>query len=129
MKLKKFFSQAFALGADVCLTATDADILKRIAKFIVDKQMGEPALMFVQTLAPLNFIGASSLHFFEPFATMVLNKKDYNHFAELLENRRAVETLAKFIEEEMELREKDAAEEAEPAASGKDEKERNENET
>lgn len=122
MKLKKIFSQAFALGADVCLTATDADILKRLAKFIVDKQMGEPALMFMQTLAPLNFIGASSLHFFEPFATMVLNKKDYNHFAELLENRRAIETLANFIEEEMEGRKNETAEDVKTAGSGECEK-------
>jgi hypothetical protein len=75
------------------------EIIDKIAKFIVIRKMAAPAIMLIESLRPLNFIGSQLLYFFAPFAEIIFNPKEYQEFAALLENREYVKILIDRIDE------------------------------
>jgi hypothetical protein len=81
------------------LTEEQAEILRRLAAKVVEWKMTVPAIMFLESVKPLNYIGAQALVFFEPFVQTLFNFKDYDTFREMMENRENVERLLLKIEE------------------------------
>ena len=75
------------------------EIIDKIAKFIVIRKMAAPAIMLIESLRPLNFIGSQLLYFLAPFAEIIFNPKEYQEFAALLENREYVKILIDRIDE------------------------------
>ncbi|MBU1627412.1 hypothetical protein KKB18_08600, partial [bacterium] len=71
----------------------------KIAKKIVDMQMAVPAIMFLESVKPLNFIGSQAMAFLQPFATAIFTLKDYDKFRIILEDRRSIEALICHIED------------------------------
>ena len=49
-----------------------------------------PAVLFLESVAPLNGVGAQALHFLQPFATAVLDPVRYAALARFLERRGSV---------------------------------------
>jgi len=49
-----------------------------------------PAVLFLESVSPLNNVGAQSLHFMQPFATAVLDPVKYATLARYLEKRGSV---------------------------------------
>jgi len=74
-------------------------ILMKLAKKVVDMQMGVPAIMFLESVKPLNFVGSQALAFLQPFATALFTLKDYDKFRIILEDRRSIEALICHIED------------------------------
>jgi len=74
-------------------------LLKRVAKKIVDMQMGTAAIMFLESVKPLNFVGSQAMAFLQPFATVLFSYEDYEQFRIILEDRRSIEVLISYIEE------------------------------
>jgi hypothetical protein len=81
------------------LTEEQAAILHRLAAKVIEWKMTVPAIMFLESVKPLNYIGAQALVFFEPFVQTLFNFKDYDTFREMMENRENVERLLLKIEE------------------------------
>jgi hypothetical protein len=79
-------------------------LLKKIAKKIVDLQMGVVAIMFLESVKPLNFVGSQAMAFLQPFATAIFTWKDYEEFRVILEDRRSIEALIYHIEELEDIR-------------------------
>jgi hypothetical protein len=50
-----------------------------------------PAILFLESCAPLNTVGAQALHFMQPFATAVLDPERYATLSRYLERRGSVE--------------------------------------
>jgi len=73
-------------------------ILKKVAKQVVDRRMAVPAIVFLESVKPLNYIGSQVLVFFEPIVQTVFNFKDYNTFRSALEKRESIETMILQIE-------------------------------
>lgn len=48
------------------LTPEQEEVLNKVARKVVEKRMTVPALMFIESVKPLNFIGSQMLVFFEP---------------------------------------------------------------
>lgn len=66
--------------------------------------MARPALLFLESVRPLNGLGAQALHFMQPFATAVLDPVRYETLARYLERRGSIEWLAQQFEREPEAR-------------------------
>jgi len=77
--------------------AEDA-VLEKLAVKTVDKGMTVPAILFLESVKPLNFIGAQTMIFFEPIVQTVFNFKDYDTLRIALEKRDTIEILLQKIE-------------------------------
>jgi hypothetical protein len=80
------------------LVEADRELLRRLAAFIVRRQMANPALLFLESLRPLNYVASQALVFLRPFASPFFNEKDYERVSEILERREGLAALLEAIE-------------------------------
>lgn len=80
------------------LTPEQDAVLEKVAKKVVEKRMTVPALMFIESVKPLNFIGSQVMVFFEPIVQTIFDFKGYTTFREAIEDRANVEILMQKIE-------------------------------
>ncbi len=73
-------------------------ILEKLAKKVVEKGMAVPAILFLESVKPLNYIGSQTMVFFEPIIQTVFNFKDYDTLRMSLEKRETIEILLQKIE-------------------------------
>ncbi len=73
-------------------------VIDKLAKKVVDRGMAVPAIMFLESVKPLNFIGAQTMIFFEPIVQAVFNFKDYDVLRTALEKRETIEIMLLRIE-------------------------------
>ncbi len=81
------------------LSPQEHALLEKLARKVVDKGMSVPAILFLESIKPLNFIGSQVLVFFEPIVQTLFNFKDYDTFRTSLEKRESIEILLLKIEE------------------------------
>jgi hypothetical protein len=60
--------------------------------------MTVPAILLLESMKPLSFLGSQALHFFEPMVRSLFSVPDYDRVAALLERRDSVEALLVRIE-------------------------------
>ena len=92
------------------LTPEQEVILDKIAKKIVYWRMTTPAILFLESVKPMNYLGSQMMVFFEPFVQALFNVKEYNEFIRIMEERENVERLLVKIEKfdaEVEQKEKE----------------------
>ncbi len=77
----------------------DEALLDRIARAVVRWGMTVPAIFLLESSRPLNFVGGQFLHFLSPIVHSVINAKDLDRLALLLERRDSVEMLIRRIEQ------------------------------
>jgi hypothetical protein len=94
-----FESQASARNEPEPLTDKEAAIMHKIAAKFVEWKMTVPAILFLESVKPLNYIGAQAMVFFEPFVQALFNIAEYDTFREMMERRENVERLLQKIEE------------------------------
>ncbi|HEX37662.1 MAG TPA: hypothetical protein ENG70_02225 [Candidatus Cloacimonetes bacterium] len=75
------------------------ELMDRTAKFIVERRMGSAALLFIESLRPLNFIASQILYLVAPFAEIIFKPKEYQKFACALENDENIKYLMDKIDE------------------------------
>lgn len=80
------------------LTPKQEEILDKIARKVVQWRMTVPAILFLESVKPLNFVGSQMLVFFEPFVQAFFTVRDYNEFVRMMEERENVERLLQRIE-------------------------------
>jgi len=73
-------------------------VLEKLAKKVVEWRMAVPAIIALESVKPLNFIGSQAMVFFEPIIQAVFNIKDYDTFRIALEKRETIEILLLKIE-------------------------------
>ncbi len=95
-KVRAGLAHAFATGPGRAFSAEDVALLARLADRIVARRMAEPAILFLETLRPLNYMGSQALVFLEPFVRP--QSPDYRRLAEILESRAAIGELVAAIE-------------------------------
>ncbi len=85
------------------LNADEQELLRKLAQKIVDWHMTVPAILFLESVKPLNFIGSQAMVFLEPFVTAIfsapMNVHDYNLLRQMMEKRENTERLLQKIEE------------------------------
>ena len=75
------------------------EIIEKISSFIVSRKMGAAAILVIESLRPLNYIGSQLMYFLAPFAEVIFNPKEYQELAALIENREYVKLLIDRIDE------------------------------
>jgi len=100
MNFRRWFdSRAAAREETEPLTEREAAIMQKIASKVVEWKMTVPAILFLESVKPLNYIGAQAMVFFEPFVQTLFNIAEYDTFREMMERRENVERLLQKIEE------------------------------
>lgn len=73
-------------------------VLDKMARKTVERGMAVPAIIFLESIKPLNFIASQVMVFFEPVIQSIFNFKDYNTLRCALEKRESVEILLLKVE-------------------------------
>ena len=90
---------AFAIRpADEALTEDDVALLDKIAAAVVDRRMASPAMLFLESVGPMNFLGSQALHFLTPILNLACETREIERAARLLERRNAIPRLIALIE-------------------------------
>ncbi len=77
----------------------DTDLIKKLADFVVRRNMSVPAIMFLESVRPLNFIGSQAMVFFKPIISRFFTSAEYDKLATILERREVIDLLIKEIEQ------------------------------
>jgi len=118
-RLRAELGHAFAVeqATEDELNEEELETLEKLAERVVKMNMAVPAIMFLESVRPLNYLGSQVMLFFRPLlgiasetvnlATAPLlgfsvNVKFYNRLQEVLEKRASVEALIVRIERKLE---------------------------
>ncbi|MBI3248136.1 MAG: hypothetical protein HYZ50_16650 [Deltaproteobacteria bacterium] len=100
-RVQKEFRHAFALTPlPQPLTADERILLEKIARLIAARGMAAPALLFLESLAPLSFLGSQIIHSMKPFLDLVCDPLDLGRLAQVLERRDGVDLLVSQLQEQ-----------------------------
>ena len=82
------------------LVPTDAQerAVDRIARFIVRFELTIPAILSLEAMRPLSYVGSQFMHMLTPSITALLSYEDWEALAALLEDRRGLEIIIQRIE-------------------------------
>ena len=76
------------------------DLAKKIAKKIVERELTVPAIIFLESIKPVSFLGSQMLVFANPVISLLVQSGDYYRFVRMIEDRENVEKLTVAIGEE-----------------------------
>jgi len=94
------FAHAFALHpARGDFTPEERALLEKVAVGIVTRGMAVPAVLFLESLGPLNFLGSQALYGLTPFLELVCDPTEIERLASILERRESIERLSELIQE------------------------------
>ncbi len=80
------------------MAAEDFALLTDLARKIVRRRLAVPAIFFLETAKPLNYVGAQAMVFFGPFVQVLFETPNYERYTQLLEQRPTLELLLQMIE-------------------------------
>lgn len=81
-------------------TEEQNELLQKLSKWIVDRELGIFAVMSLESVKPLNFMGSQAMAFLQPFLTgLFFSYNDYEQLRIILEDRRSIEALICYIED------------------------------
>jgi len=97
--LKATLQHAFAIQSDERpLTDEEQALLEKVAAAIVNRQMAGPAVLFLESAGPMNFLSSQALHFLTPILDLACDAREIEQAACLLERRDAIPRLIELIE-------------------------------
>ena len=99
-KLRHQFAHAFAVTPPVSgFSPEEIVLLEKIARRIVNRGMATPAVLFLESLGPLSFLGSQVVHGLKPFLDVVIDPTDVERLAILLERRDGIDQLILCIQQ------------------------------
>ena len=81
------------------LPADQAAAVDAVARFVVRFGMTVPAILAVESLRPLSFVGSQFMHMLSPSVGVFLPPEHWAALAKLLEQRQGVDVLLERIEQ------------------------------
>jgi hypothetical protein len=98
-RVRAGLSHAFSTRAEAeVFTIEDLALLQRIADAVVQRRMAAPAIVFLESLGPMSFLGSQALHFFAPIIELAFSAHEVSQVAALLERRDTTVRLIALIE-------------------------------
>jgi hypothetical protein len=96
-----WLKHAFAIEPDGPVEPNEAQkaMVDRLCQQVVARGLVTPALVFLESVRPLNYVSSQTLHFFTPLLSAVADPQACQHVAEFLEHRGSVDYLCRRIEE------------------------------
>ncbi|MBT6561690.1 MAG: hypothetical protein HON76_04090 [Candidatus Scalindua sp.] len=92
------FKHAFATEG-VKLEDCDIAVISKLADIVVRRNMSVPAIMFLESVRPLNFVGSQAMVFFKPVISRFFTSVEYDKLATILEKREVIDLLIIEIEQ------------------------------
>lgn len=86
------------------MTAEERALLEKVAQLIVKRDMAAPAVLLLESVGPLGFLGSQLLHALTPLLDLVCSQAELEKMAHLLEKRESVSLLVEMIQKEDERR-------------------------
>jgi hypothetical protein len=86
------------VAEEAVLSPEDGALLDKIARKVADRGMAAPAIFFLESIKPLNFVASQAMIFFGPILTSFFSRPEYDRLAAILEDRRSIEALLTRIE-------------------------------
>ncbi|MBM4257178.1 MAG: hypothetical protein FJ147_14920 [Deltaproteobacteria bacterium] len=100
IKLRQECAHAFAVTPPASdFSPEDIALLEKIARLIVNRGMAAPALLFLESLGPLSFLGSQVVYGLKPFLDVVIDPADAERLAILLERRDGIDQLTLCIQQ------------------------------
>lgn len=81
------------------VSAEQEAAVSRVARFIVRFGMTVPALLALETVRPLSYVGSQFMHLLSPSIGAFLSATEWNAMAALLENRKGLDYVLRVIEQ------------------------------
>ena len=98
-RVRAGLSHAFSTRSEAeTFTIEDLALLQRIADAVVQRRMAAPAVVFLESLGPMSFLGSQVLHFFAPIIELAFSAHEVSQVAALLERRDTTVRLIALIE-------------------------------
>lgn len=103
--IKAWLKNAFATSdPNFEYSDEDEELLERMAKWVSERGLSTPAILFLESFRPLGYLGGQAMVMAEPIVDMsfasfpglvkkTFSMKDYNRFIQLLERREVVEKI------------------------------------
>lgn len=80
-------------------SAEEAAVVDKVLESVVKRGLTTPAMLFLESSRPLNYIGAQALTFLGPMAEVVLPAGGYRLFTQFLERRGSIDYLCRRLQE------------------------------
>jgi hypothetical protein len=96
-RFRKALQHAFALPEVKPLTEQERRWLEMLAREVVRRQMGQPALFLLEGSKPLSHLGSQVLVFFKPMISMLFDPENCDRVADLLSRRGSLDKLMDLI--------------------------------
>jgi len=101
---KGWFKHAFAVDppGPAEPTAEQKPVVEWACREIARRRLTTPGLILLEMTRPLNFLAASTMHFFQPGFWAIMRQQtleNYQHFSQFLEKRGSMEYIIQRIEE------------------------------
>ncbi len=98
-RVRAELSHAFSTRSEAeTFTTEDLALLQRIADVVVQRRMAAPAVVFLESLGPMSFLGSQVLYFFVPIIELAFSAREVAQVAVLLERRDTTVRLIALIE-------------------------------
>ncbi|MDI6704003.1 MAG: hypothetical protein QME40_04990 [bacterium] len=79
-------------------TSEEIALLEKVATEINKRKMTHSAILFLESVRPLNFIGSQLMIALKPILDLFVNPTEYEKVAKILEKRKAIDRLIELIE-------------------------------
>lgn len=97
--IRDFFKNAFSVQVEGdTLSKEDEELLAKLAEGIVSRRLTAPAIAFLESVKPLNFLGSQAMLFFRPIVGAIFPTRVYDQIEKILEKRSGIEHLLSAIE-------------------------------
>ena len=95
-----WLKNAFALDKESSrpLTEQEEAVLDKLARKVHQHGLAVPAILFLESVKPLNFVAGQVMVFFQPMVGAFFSTREYDLFTSLLERRFTLEKLLEKIE-------------------------------
>ena len=97
-RFREALQHAFAIPEVKPLTDQERRWLEMLAKEVVRRKMGQPALFLLEGSKPLSHLGSQALVFFKPMISMLFDPENCDRVADLLSRRGSLDKLSELIE-------------------------------
>ncbi|MDI6733555.1 MAG: hypothetical protein QME51_06290 [Planctomycetota bacterium] len=91
---------AFAIPDEKDQTFSDEEmlLLNKVADMVVKRQLTTPAVLFLESVRPLNFLGSQTMVFFQPIVGLLISTREMEMLSQILERRKSIPLLIELIE-------------------------------
>lgn len=80
------------------LNEDEEKLLERFAEAVVKRGLVAPAILFLESVRPLNFVASQSMLFFAPLVGAIFPRHEWEVLQQLLERRSSIEHIVSRIE-------------------------------